>query len=157
MRNMYSAYVQSRLIYGLILWGPMCDKASFDDIYKMQKSFVRIINSASHFAESSPLFLKNKILKIHDLLELEFVKQMYQYKNKSLPTAVFNLYNSKMHTYNTRNNAVPDIAIHNSKIYNSSFLCKAISVWNSCQTKYRVLSTIKNVVKVFKYEAFSKY
>lgn len=157
LRNMYFAYVHSRLLYGIIVWGTMCSKENFSSLINIQKCFVRLINKVSIFEESSPLFLKNKILKLQDSLDLELLKQMFQYQNHTLPPLVQKLYRSKSHNYGTRNNESPNIESHKSSIYNSSFLCKAVTLWDKCHANYRVLTTIRNVVKVFKYKKFSLY
>lgn len=157
LRNMYFAFVHSRLTYGLLIWGTMCKKEIFDKLFKLQKSFIRLVNRVHLFAESSPLFLLSKILKLEDCLELELIKQMYHYKNKTLPTLIHNLYLPKQHSYNTRNNANPTVVKHSSKIYNSSFLCKSVVIWERKYLRYREISTLQNLVKKFKYEKFSTY
>lgn len=156
LREMYFAFVHSRLSYGLVCWGSMLKKEYLDKLVKCQKSFIRIINKTRIHAESSPLFLRNKILKLTDMIDLEFLKTMLQYKNRTLPCKLHKLFLSKNHDKNTRNSETPNIIKHKSKIYNSSFLCKATLLWEKT-TGYRTLSTQQNLIKTFKYEKFVKY
>lgn len=137
--------------------GCMAKKEHLDTLFKIQKCFVRLINKMPFRSESSPLFLRNKILKLNDVLELELVKEMFKYKKRMLPNKLFRLYEPKTHTHSTRNSETPNIVKHKSSIFNSSFLCKTVQVWGKNCTKYRELATIGNLTKKFKYEKFAAY
>lgn len=157
LRNLYYAFVHSRLTYCLISWGTMLKKEDLDVLIKTQKCFVRYVNNAKLNENSSPLFLRNKILKLPDLIELELIKQIFQYKNNLLPISVQRMYQPKLHSFGTRLSTTPNIEKHRSSIYNNSFLCKGVVYWEKSSVKYREISTLHNLVKTFKYDKFALY
>lgn len=158
LRTIYYSFVHSRLIYGLSVWGPMLKRDTLDKLIKLQKSFIRIINNAALLANSSPLFLKSKILKLEDLISLELLKITYLYRVGKLPKSLMNLFPSHSHGYETRNYNVPKVLSHKSKVFNSSFLCKTVSVSRSYNHLFtESLPSLKTLCKNFKYEKFAMY
>lgn len=157
MRMLYFSYVQSRMCYGIIVWGSMLKKDLLSKLEKCQKCYLRLINGVHPLADSSPLFLRNKILKLQDIINLEYLKYMCKYKKKMLPVTLNSLFIDKSHDYTTRASKIPMIQKHTSKIFNNSFLCKAIVCEENNQTIIDSSSSVKQLVRNYKYERLSMY
>lgn len=157
LRNLYYSYIHSILNYGLIVWGPMLKNSLLDKVEKIQKMILRLINRQPFHVNSSPLFLRNKILKVKDMIKVELLKFIYFYRNNKLPVSLRLLFIEKDHGYSTRNVSTPSVLQHKSGIFNKSFLSKSASLWNDYKTKLREVSTVRNLVKIFKYDCFSNY
>lgn len=74
-----------------------------------------------------------------------------------------NLFKYSTHSYATRQLSTPKVLKHKSQIYNLSFLCKAISFWNSFASNHSdvinadQLPSLRVIVKRFKYDRFALY
>lgn len=156
LRMLYFGHIHSRLLYGLGLWGGMLKQDKWIILEKLQRSFLRLINNAHPLSETSALFLRNKILKLKDALSLEYLKLVFRIRNNLVPSCISALFTTKRHQYNTRTSGIPTIQNHNSKIFNSSFLCKAIKFSDE---NHHLLSSnsIKSLAKNFKYDRFNSY
>lgn len=158
LRTLYFGYIHSRLLYGISIWGPMLKKDMFEKLVKIQKCFIRIINDQNIMANSSPLFLRSKVLKLEDLLTLELLKIMYLYRCNKLPLALMKSFSERQHTYGTRNCNTPKVISHKSNIFNSSFLCKVITESEKYKHLFSdSLPSLKTFCTNFKYEKFRDY
>lgn len=93
LRMLYFALVQSRIEYGLFLWGSAYN-VHLNSIFLQQKHFVRIITAKKITEPSRPLFVQLKILPLKYLFVFKVLKyyirshlsnfhnQTNKYKNK---------------------------------------------------------------------------
>ena len=88
------AIFYSYLNYGYGIWGPESEK-SLESICKLQKKVCKA---------SSPLFLLLEILKLEDLVKLNILNFVYEYRQKVLPEELKNFYTicSEIHDHNNR-------------------------------------------------------
>lgn len=157
LRNLYYAYVHSRLSYGISVWGGLISSMNFNALVKMQKSFVRIINYKPFNEASSPLFLRNKILKLADVVKLELILLMFQFQSEKLPNSIRKLFVERDHNYQTRNKYLPSVNRHHTTMFNKSFMNQAPKVWQEHKYLFENVSTRLNIKKYFKYHCFEKY
>lgn len=78
----YYAYAQSRLAYGIILWGNSTD---VDKIFILQKKCIRILTGISNFDSCRPHFKKHSILTLTCLYILECCKFVRKQKHLFSP------------------------------------------------------------------------
>ena len=74
--------VQSKLIYGLLLWGTDLN----DTIKLIQKKSIKTISSSPYASHTEPLFKRLGILKIEDLYWLSVLKFCNKFYNLNVPT-----------------------------------------------------------------------
>lgn len=76
MRLLYFALVQSRLEYGIIIWGGAYE-TYMNLVYLQQKHVVRLISGKGKYEHSMPLFLAQKILPIKYIFVFKVLKMFY--------------------------------------------------------------------------------
>lgn len=157
LRNLYFAFVHSILTYGISAWGGLLSVNLFNQLMALQRSFIRIINKKSPLQEASPLFLRNKILKLDDVLKLELITIGHQYEKHLLPKRISRIFIERRHGYVTRCVGSPSVPQHKTSLFNKSFINKVPSIWEEHRHLFDRVSTKQSVKKVFKYYCFEKY
>lgn len=158
LRNIYFAFVHSRITYGIGCWGSLIDERLACLLEKQQKSIVRIMNKKSPLVHSSPLFLNSKILKLKNVIELEFILLIYKYRHQELPRSLSRFFVVKEHNYNTRNQNTPIVRKHKCNLFNKSFLNQAVQTWEKYKHLFEEnVSTKASVKRTFKYHCFAQY
>ena len=104
LKVIYNALIQPHLNYGVLLWGKNVKR-----IHKLQKWSMRAITSSKYNAHTDPLFIRLKLLKIHDIYKLSLLKFYFKYKKGSLPNFFTGMFDSiyPKHTYATRRSGQP--------------------------------------------------
>ena len=76
-----------------------------DSITVLQKKCLRILNFAPINSHTNLLFLSDKIIKITNVIKIEQLKLVFQFKHNMLPTDILKLFklNSVVSSPNTRN------------------------------------------------------
>ena len=104
LKMIYSALILPHLNFGVLLWG-----SNIKRVFKLQKLALRAITASKYNAHTSPLFIKLKLLKIHDIFKLNMLKFYFKYKKNKLPkffTGMFDeIYPS--HEHDTRQKDKP--------------------------------------------------
>ena len=140
LRSIYYGIFSSLMTYGSQIWGQLQNKY-VNRILKLQDKAVRIINFVSSFDSRNPLYLKSKILKFNDNINLLNFIFVYDSLKNNLPTIFNNKFTrvNKYHNYNTRNAiqnkvALPKIKTQIYGIKSIKFQCS--SSWNFFIGKY---------------------
>ena len=93
----------SHLKYGILCWGRI--RPSFlKPLSILLNRALRCINFSYYRDSATPLYFKEKILKVQDLFNFEVLKFMFKYKSGNLPSN-FNVYFEQTHiehAHNTR-------------------------------------------------------
>lgn len=92
LKQLYFAFVHSKLQYGLPIWGSTYI-SNLTPIVNVQKSFVRIICNKSRHTHSFPLFLSLQILPLRHLYVFKVLDLFYKISNNFGVTLDYN--NSK--------------------------------------------------------------
>lgn len=99
LKIIYNALIQPHLNFGVLLWGKNVKR-----IHKLQKWAMRAITSSKYNAHSDPLFIKLKLLKIHDIYKLSLLKFYFKYEKGLLPNYFNGMFDTiyPSHDYPTR-------------------------------------------------------
>lgn len=83
MRLLYFALIQSRIEYGIVIWGNAFS-TYLDSIFLRQKHIVRIIANKGRLEHSAPLFKQLKIFPLGHLFVFKVLKLFFE-KSGSIP------------------------------------------------------------------------
>lgn len=75
--TVYWALVALQIQYCCVIWGNSY-KTHTQSILPLQKKAVRIIHKVNHRAHTKQLFIKSKLLKLHDLIKYRTVQIMFK-------------------------------------------------------------------------------
>ena len=99
--------------YSLLNWG-RASKSQLHNIKILQNRFLRA--SLFHDSRTSINVLYNefRVLKLEDMIDMEFVKFVFKFSNNMLPRYFNNYFRSveTIHDHNTRQKAKKDFCIH---------------------------------------------
>ena len=113
MIKIYYAHIYSHLRYGLVVWGSMMTKTSKNELEKLQKACIRLVNKKKKNSPTNKLFLRNRLLKFSDMIDLELLKFGYMLCRICLPNPIDKIMDQKggqkTHHYPTRNKWIPNV------------------------------------------------
>ena len=104
LKMIYNALIVPHLNFGLLLWGNNIKR-----VFRLQKMALRAITTSKYNAHTSPLFIKLKLLKIHDMYKLNMLKFYFKYKKDKLPKYFNGMFDNiyPTHIYDTRQKDKP--------------------------------------------------
>ena len=124
----------SHLTYACQVWS-LTTQQNIDAIEILQKKCLRIINFAPYNSHTNILFSNDKLLKFQDIIKLEQMKIIFEFKRNSLPLDLNNLFqeNKEINCHFTQNVTkglfIPQIR---TKTYGSKSLKYSPAVlWNN--------------------------
>ena len=100
-----------------------------------------------------PLFKRERILQLDDLLLIENCKLMHRINAETCPKTIVNLFDS---VYITRSTQV-NIVRHTNLMVNRSFLCTSVTDWNKLPVEQKHILNVKTFVLKLKTNMFDKY
>ena len=154
---LYMSLINSNMIYGLMLWGPMAQASDVKSLLKQQKKSIRAVENVASNAHTSKLFTKYKILNIYELIELELSKFMYKYVHRTLPPPLLDLFvsNEQVHNYSTRGKANARTQEHKSSIFGKSFLARGPSLWSNLSADLKRSVSLPSFTRKYKKDLLS--
>ena len=133
--SVYYAIFYSHMTYGCLVWSLSTIK-NMDCISILQKKCLRILNFAPLNSHTNSLFLFDNVIKFTDVIKIEQLKLVFQFKHKMLPLDILNLFelNSDVSCHFTRN--VSNEGLFIPRIYTTSFGNKSLRfsaplLWNN--------------------------
>ena len=104
----YNSLFLPHLNYSILAWG-----YSWDRIFKLQKSAIRLICHERYNAHTDPLFKSLKLLKLQDIYKHKALKFYYRYSQNQIPEYFKNMFDfpTLTHPYETRNRHIPQLPI----------------------------------------------
>ena len=161
MVKIYYAHIHSHLRYGLVVWGSMMTKTSKTELEKLQKACIRLVNKKKKNAPTNELFIRNRLLKFSDIIDIELLKFGYMLSRSCLPNPINKIMNNKggqkTHPYPTRNKRIPNIQRHNDQSFNSSYLCKGVTLFMNSGKPIKDASSLKKMTIEAKNRYISQY
>ena len=111
----YYSLFQSVLLYSLINWGKTTHSC-LHQLEVLQNRFLRASLFLPRKTNTNLLYFRFQVLKLKDMIKMEYAKFMFKFKNKMLPSSFDNYFTNldKVHKYNTRQKS-------NSGFYHHSF------------------------------------
>ena len=141
--TLYCTLILPYLNYTSEIWGNTYD-SKLSKVIQMQKRAVRIVDKAHYREHTNPIFLKYKLLKFEDIVNLKTILVVYQAKNNLLPTNIQNRFQqlNEVHSYNTRSNAKGNynVTFCRTKQRSMSVSVKGVRLWNSLNDQLRNVS-----------------
>ncbi len=137
----YRSVGESHLLYGLIFWGPLLKKTDLDRLTKLQKRAMRNVSLVRYNAHTDPLFNKDKILKIQDLLKHEQLQWAYKAHKGLVPNSVTD------HIVKNCADTAMSLRSKEQKVFprNSSETSTTVGIqqnWNLLETHYREIDNM---------------
>ena len=156
LRTLYFAYFHSCVSYGIILWLPLINEKERNTLMKLQKCIVQNICRVTLQTHCMPLFKKERILLLNDILYVENCKMMFTVDRASCPKLISNLFEHKQLRYETRGGRA-NVPPHRSSQFNRSFLCKSVTDWGNLSVEIRSLDHIKLLARQLRMSILNKY
>ena len=141
------------LIYSYLNYNPCCYLGTYNThinrLIVLQKRAIRIISGVSFIEHTEPLFLSNKMLKIHDIYNLNV--GLYMYDRRSTDAY------ERQHQYETRNrnNLLPGRA--RLSVTKNSMHSIGPIIWNSIPEHIRNSRTRSSFKSQYKKHLISSY
>ena len=95
---MYKSLILPIIYYGLLLWGPYCER-----LFLLQKRIMRVITNSKYIAHTDPIFKTLNLLKLPELYRLQLYKLYYKIKKQTVPAYFRHILTEVVNPYNTRN------------------------------------------------------
>ena len=154
------------ILLGCNVWGLTSNK-NLNEIEILQWKCIRIITDSDFRSPTNHLFIRHKILKVREILDLNQLQLAFNFLDKSLPSNLNNLFksNDEIHTYHTRFNfyipsvdtsiyGIDSIKFHCPNLWNKTWV-NGITIDNDRRKNIR-LDQIHNVYQ-FKRAFFYNY
>ena len=133
--SVYYSLIYSHILYGCPVW-TLTSLNNLNHISILQKKCLRIVNFSPFNSHTNKLFFDNKILKFDDIIKLQVMKLVCDFKNNNLPDDLKQLFtlNSEINNYQTRN--VCNEGLYIPKIITKNFGLNSLKysapfLWNS--------------------------
>ena len=103
LKLLYYAMFHSHLQYSLLNWGRAC-KSHYHKLVILQNNILRACLFRPLHHPTNSLYSDCSVLKLEDMIKMEFAKFMFKFNNNILPTSFNNYFLKldKVHNYNTR-------------------------------------------------------
>ena len=119
----------------------MAKKYDITSLFVIQKQCIRLVHKCKTTADCTPLFKQNKMLTLHNIINVELAKQGYNINRKLLPKPILDIYDKnggkKIRCYLTRNKMMPNIQKHHSIQFNRSFICRSTVIYTNLPTEIK--------------------
>ena len=132
LRDVYFAYVESIIRYGIVLWGSSSHAVT---IFRMQKRFLRLMNGKSLTHTCRGLFRSSNVLTLTGI----YVLELSLLARKMAPTWETG---AKVHGYATRHNSEIRLDYHRTSAFESSPLYRAKMTYNKLPPELRAVVSL---------------
>lgn len=115
--------------YCVEIWGNN-SKSNIQPIFLLQKKAIRLVNHATYYALTNPLFLKLKTLKLHDLVYLNTAVVMYKAHHSQLPHCIQEMFKLRESRYNLRRTGIFKDKVR-MKMKSRCISVRGVNLWNN--------------------------
>lgn len=158
LKLMYYGVMHSYILYGVSLWGGTF-KYLTNKLLISQNKAVRCIYRKPNTAKADPLFKRGGILKFSDLANIECMKIAYRFSQSQLPPNLASFFtpNNEIHRHGTRGAGHPHFFRYKLQSFRSSFLFRAVSLWNELPHNIRSQPTWNRLISWCRRRYLSEY
>ena len=147
--SVYYSIFYSHILYGCSVWS-LTTLHNLKTISILQKKCLRIMNFSPFNSHTNNLFLDDKILKLEDIIKIQQMKLVFDFKNDNLPEDLSKMFtlNSDINSYNTRNAFNKGMYIHrvNTKTFGiNSLKYTAPLTWNTILKNNKSINSINSI------------
>ena len=151
MIEMYHSLFNSKLQYAILCWGS-ASATKISKLQVLQNKAIRNMNKAPRYYRLDNLYLNQRILKVHDLYNLEVAKFMHSHFHGLLPIcfSTFFVESRYLHRYNTRHSSLRNYNVTNFRTSKGQKSIQFLgpSIWNSVPYDMRNLSKINFKIRM---------
>ena len=149
LRMLYFTIIHPYILYCLPIYGATYD-IHIQPLVLLQKKAIRIISGAGILDHSTPLFYKNKILKIGDLYKHSVA--CYVFKNPGILDRF-----QQSHSYNTRYRNVLVPPRERLRSTEQSVIYNAVKIWNEVPENIKLSLSLQSFKYKYKEFLLSQY
>lgn len=156
LHTLYCSLILPYLTYCVEVWGNNY-KTSIQSLFHLQKKVIRIIHKAGYLDHTNPLFLKSKLLKMYDLVNLYTAQIMFRAFHNLLPVNIQNIFSHRGQCYSLRgfgNFIVP--MVRTTRRSFSVSVC-GVKLWNSLGLELKQCQSIYYFKSLYKSNVWLKY
>ena len=140
---LYCSLILPYLFYCCTVWG-INYKVKLNNLIKLQKKAIRLIDGAMYRDHTSEIFCKYKTLKLEDIVEFSISVIMFKVSKGTAPPTILSMFsnNCTVHNYNTRQreNVHMNFARTNMRLH--TFSIKGAQVWNKLPINVKYLPSV---------------
>ena len=107
MRSIYYGHIHSHILYGISVWGSMISQSKINEIFKIQKQCVCILDHHNQGYDTIKHFRDLYIIPINDMIQVAMCKLGHNISHKHIPKPIIQLFDKfegrKQHHYPTGN------------------------------------------------------
>lgn len=159
LKLVYYSMFHSHLQYSLLNWG-RASKTHQHQLVILQNKILRACLFCPKQYPTLLLYSKMAVLKLEDMVTMEFAKFMYKFNNQMLPNSFDNYFIKleTVHSYNTRQKQRNEYfqSYFGSELGKKTLQYICLHVWKQIPQEYRHCSLIK-FKKYFKRIVLDKY
>jgi len=139
----YNSLLKPYLEYAICIWG----LSKNNDLEKLQRKILRLINNAGRYSHTAHLFEQNKILQIQDLISLNTIKLLQEFFTLKLPKRCMAIFNKETHKINTRRSLKVNLLKEDKS---NSWTNKISRIYNNQDDQFKLLTDPKKLKEGFK-------
>ena len=151
MIEMYHSLFNSKLQYAILCWGS-ASATKISKLQVLQNKAIRNMNKAPRYYRLDNFYLNQRILKVHDLYNLEVAKFMHSHFHGLLPIcfSTFFVEIRYLHRYNTRHSSLRNYNVTNFRTSKGQKSIQFLGpkIWNSVPYDMRNLSKINFKIRM---------
>ena len=141
--NVYHGLIHSHLNYCSLIWISSITKKQLNMLKTLQKKAIRICFSAKYNSHTASLFEKSKITKAENIFEKESLLMAFKFQNKSLPTAIINLFENSLYDKNIITRQLTSCTLRpNRELKIGNLMYEIINFWNRIGSSARNEKTL---------------
>ena len=97
--TLYYCFIYPHINYAILIWGS-CAKLHLRSVIKIQKKAIRLIDLASPYTSTEPIFVKFSLLTVENIYNIGTF--MYRFRNSLLPECFDQMFqvNTDVHKHN---------------------------------------------------------
>ena len=153
---LYCSLMVPYLTYCVEVWGSTY-KTIINPIYMLQKKAIRIISKSEYLAPTNTLFIKEQILKLEDLVNLNIAKIMFKAHHNNLPPCMQRLFKARETQYQLRGTHIFEGVTARINTKDRCLSVRGVRLWNSLDNELKTCKSITKFKNMYKNRMINKY